>query len=470
MSREFVAGVARSDITPPVGIAHATWGAQTHERAAGVDLPILTTALAFGDGETTAVIVDLEVVVLRGEEEVAAIRSAISDLTGIPTDRIRLAYTHTHSAAKTNRDTWYEGAEMVDDYLDLLAHKAAGTAWKAVNDLEPARISAGTGHSEIAVNRRFARPEDGRIIVGRNWEGPVDHEVGVVRIDTADGEPLAAIANYACHPIVVGPDNDLITPDYPGVVRRVVEESTDATCVFLQGAAGDVGPIHGVATNGVNEYKLLGRRLGHEVARVWWSLDTTRRQDRYVETLESGAPLAVYEYDTDSTPSGPVASASCEVELPVREFPDPDEVQTEYDEKTAELQDLREQDADPTVIQEQVMLCRRTEIQRRLAETFGGRSHATFELQAFAIGKELAVVGIAGEPFVRIGKQVKEHSPFEQTLFSGYSNAKTAYVPMPEDYEHGGYEVDTTPFTPEAAGVIVDETLGTLEELIDRVR
>jgi len=468
MPDELSAGVARADMTPPVGIAHASWGAQTHERAAGVDLPLVVTALAISDGERTTVTIDLEVVILWSEDDVAAIREATAELTGIPEKHVRVSYTHTHSGPCVNRENWFEeGGEMVDAYLDTLVHKAAGTAWEAVNDLQPVRIAAGTGRSEIAVNRRFKRPEDDRVIVGRNPDEPVDHEVGVLRFDTEDGEPLAAVANYACHPITVGPDNDLITPDYPGVVKCVVEESTGATCLFLQGAAGDVGPIHGVAKGGIDEYKPLGRRLGHEVARVWWRLEPHGREERYVERLESGAPLAVYEYDYEDRPERSHQVVSYDLELPLRDFPPLEEVEADYEEKMAELRRLRESGASESEIQTQAMECRRAEIRRGRVETFGGQSETVFELQAFTLGEDVALVSMPGEPFVRIGMEIKEGSPFEHTLFSGYSNAKHAYVPMPEDYEDGGYEVNTTPFTPEAAGIIVDETLSVLRGLYE---
>src|SRR5438105_10766678 len=40
-------GIARCDITPPVGIYHRVWGAATHDRAAGVHRPLTATALVF---------------------------------------------------------------------------------------------------------------------------------------------------------------------------------------------------------------------------------------------------------------------------------------------------------------------------------------------------------------------------------------------------------------------------------------
>jgi len=460
------AGVARTDITPPVGIAHAGWGAQTHERAAGVDLPLWATALALSNGEQTTVTLDIDLVYIW-ERDAAEIRDRISDLTGVPESNVRLMYTHTHSGpTMRRREGWIEeGSEMQGPYMDFLVHELAGAAWEAVNDLQPVRIAAGTGRSEIAVNRRFKRPEDDRVIVGRNPDGPVDHEVEVMRLDTEEGDPLAVVANYACHPITVGPDNDLITPDYPGVMKRVVEEATGATCLFLQGAAGDVGPIHGGAQYGIDEYKPLGRRLGHEVARVWGALDPTDREERYVETLESGAPLAVYEYDYPDRPDLALRSTTTELRLPLKEFRPVEELCAEFDEHTSRLQELRENDAPDEEIKQKTMESKRTSIRMNLAERYEGQTHAEWELQVFAIGDEFATVAMPGEPFVEIGMEIKAESPFEHTMFSGYSNLQHAYIPTPEEYDDNGYEVNTTPFTPDAAGVIVDEALATLEEL-----
>ena len=276
---------------------------------------------------------------------------------------------------------------------------------------------------------------------------------------------MAVVANYACHPIVVGPDNDLITPDFPGVMKRVVEEATGATCLFLQGAAGDVGPIHGGAQYGIDEYKLLGQRLGHEVARVWGALDPTGRESRYEETLESGAPLAVYEYDHPDRPDLSLRSATSELRLPIKTLPAVKKLKAEYDEHSTRLQELRESDAPEAEIKHETMAAKRTSLRKELAERYEGQSHAEWELQVFAIGSEIAMVAMPGEPFVEIGMEIKENSPFEHTMFSGYSNFQHAYIPTPEEYDDRGYAVNTTPFMPDAAGVVVTETLASLEEL-----
>ena len=75
------------------------------------------------------------------------------------------------------------------------------------------------------------------MFTGRNPDGFVDHEVLVTALDDLDGNPVATLVNYACHPTIMGPDNKLITPDYPGPVRETVESIVGGTCLFLQGAA-----------------------------------------------------------------------------------------------------------------------------------------------------------------------------------------------------------------------------------------
>jgi hypothetical protein len=354
---------------------------------------------------------------------------------------------------------------MVDQYLDSLPDRIAGAAWEALESTRPVNVAAGTGTCEIAVNRRFARPEDGRIVVGRNPEGPVDHDVGVVRLDDQEGEPLAAIAHYACHPTTVGPDNDLVTPDYPGVAKRVVEEATGAAPLFLQGAAGDVGPVYGTARGGIEEYRPLGRRLGHETARVWHALDPLHRESSYAGTLESGAPLAMYD-DEPSPRSLSLSVATRELELPVRDLPEEKSVDEEYEAANDRLEALKAGDADEKEVREARMRAKRAKIQRDLAAEFGDREHLAFELQTIAFG-EVALVAMPGEPFVETALRIKDASPFQTTLFSGYSNVGHCYIPTADAYEEGGYEVDRTPVRPGAVDRIVSETRDQLEALAD---
>jgi hypothetical protein len=79
------------------------------------------------------------------------------------------------------------------------------------------------------------------------------------------------------------------------------------------------------------------------------------------------------------------------------------------------------------------------------------------EIQILRAG-EVAIVAMPGEPFAEIGVAVKKASPFPITMFCGYSSgAGGDYMPIAEEYSHGGYEVERTPYAPEAAGIVIRE-------------
>src|SRR6266699_7168029 len=67
-----LAGVARAEITPPVGIAHLNWGSQTHVEAAGIDpAGMYATALAISDGKQKFVMVDIDALFVDGADDIA---------------------------------------------------------------------------------------------------------------------------------------------------------------------------------------------------------------------------------------------------------------------------------------------------------------------------------------------------------------------------------------------------------------
>jgi hypothetical protein len=91
-------GVARCDITPPIGIAHGNWSAQVHERAEGVDLPLWCTVLAASDAHEEILIVEWDLLYPPKGEELALFRKRIGELTGVPPSHILMSASHTHSA------------------------------------------------------------------------------------------------------------------------------------------------------------------------------------------------------------------------------------------------------------------------------------------------------------------------------------------------------------------------------------
>ena len=170
------AGVATADITPPVGIAHAGWGAQTHERAAGVDMPFTVTALSLRKGDTAAMVLDLDLGTIS-VADADRIRSEVQDAVETPAANVRVSYSHTHAGAVMSSFGAYieAGQELIEGYRETLVQQCIAAARDAVAVEVPSRVVAGEGRSDVAVNRR--------LLVDEPAIAP--HVVGEVALPTA---------------------------------------------------------------------------------------------------------------------------------------------------------------------------------------------------------------------------------------------------------------------------------------------
>lgn len=461
MADRLHAAIARAIITPPVGIAHAGWGAQTHSRAAGVDLDLLATVLVLQGNDTQVAILDLEFCIVSGELA-ASIRRAVAELTGIPFSNVRLSYTHTHSGPMLGPSWLHDGAEMIPAYVNSLPDRIAGAAWEAQQRLQPVRVAGATGACSIGVNRRY-KMADGRVVCGRNWDGFVDRTVEVVRIDDLDERIVATIVHFAAHPTIMGPPNQLITPDYPGVVRRTVEAATGATTLFLQGAAGNIHAVVDYVAD-TRIYHRLGAVLGHEASKLVLQTRTLPRKERLVEVLESGAPLGIYADDPGDEPDGTLRVLSQVVPLTIRPYQTIAALTADYEAKLAVLEDARGRAKTGAELIRAIGATKRAHMELEAAKTYAGRQNLDVELHAIRIG-QIALVGFPGEPFAELGVAIRAGSPFAHTLFSGYTTDYFGYLPTDDARPDGGYEVDTTPFGAGSADTVVSASLGMLEQL-----
>ena len=434
-----IAGIGRSDITPPIGIAHAGWGASTHECAEGIDMPLYCTALYMASGDTQALIIDLD---LTGVTEPldSQIRQAASEASGVPGDNIRISSTHTHAAPAFGGPWLVEGVDLLERFFAELPEKTAAAALAAAESAVPATVGAATGECGININRRPA-DTGGRLFTGRNWDGYVDPEVLVLGFDDAEGKPIATVVHYACHPTVLGPENRLLSPDYPGHARRAVEENIGGLCLFLQGSAGNQGPVHGFVGD-VEVARKQGKILGLAAASARMQVDPFPREEHLVEIVPSGADLGMYEDVPVGEPDSTLRVTNRFIDLPAGEFPPEDEARRFAEEKRMELVAAR-QDGDDDVIKAAVMSAKRANFTVTNARTADGGT-VNVRVQAMRIGSTV-LIGLPLEPFAEFAAEMRQLSPAPLTGFAGYSNGLLGYMPTFTSYEEGGYEVGNTP-------------------------
>ncbi len=294
-------GLARGDITPPVGIYHRMWGAATHERATGVHRPLSATAVVFQrlDGEPT---VEAEQVVLAidlcllWDREMNALREAVCGRNGLAPEQLTVAFSHTHGAGLMGLErVGLSGGELIPRYLDELGERSAALVAEARRAVRPATVAYGVGRCALAGHRDFWDEASGQFVCGFNPDGPADDMVLVGRATGDSGAALATFVNYACHPTTLAWENTLISPDYPGALREVVEGATGVPCVFLQGASGDLGPREGfVGDTAVADRN--GRQLGYAALAALEGLPAPATQFRYKGPVISGATLGAWEH------------------------------------------------------------------------------------------------------------------------------------------------------------------------------
>ena len=455
-------GTGRCDITPSPGTPQGGWGAQTHQRGLGADMPLYATALVISSNGVSVAIVDVDSIGFDLEWTTRII-NAIELLTSIPRAHVRLSSTHTHSGPNTFRlPIITEGLDMVLNYLESLPHRIAGAVWQAQQNQKPVRMGMAYGTCDISVNRRAKMP-DGRIFVGRNWDGPVDHTVGVIRFDDLEQNPVATILHYACHPTVMAWQNKFVTPDYPGAARATVEDLLGGMCLFLQGAAGNIGPRRGF-TGDLKVYRKLGKILGLEATKVATGIETLPRVERFVGTMESGTGIALYD-DEPVEPPLPLLQVRTRIlQLPVKKFRALEELEAEAEEYRKELKRLRIEGTEEE-IRLATAYATQAGMKAEQARLFRDKSTVEWEIKCVRVG-DVALLSIPGEPFIEINERVLSASPFKYTLFSGYSNGGFGYMPVSCAFDEGGYEVNASPFSPEAADLVVQEGINLLSELI----
>jgi hypothetical protein len=192
---------------------------------------------------------------------------------------------------------------------------------------------------------------------------------------------------------------------------------------------------------------------------------TVGTRERLVRVLESSAPLGIYEDEIVQEQDPTVTVANVHLELPIREYPLVPDIEGRYDALRAELDSIKAAGGDDASISEATGATKRAHMLLDYAKWYEGQQTIDVELYGTRIG-DVAFVAMAAEPFGEIGSQVKARSPFQHTLFGGYTNGYLGYVPTDDAFPLGGYEVElATPFRPGAAGAIVEAAVNLLNQL-----
>ena len=270
----FRAGVAKTDITPPRGLPMYGYfdRIKDNKLSTGTLDPLYARVLVLEVGDRRVALVTLDLGRTFGEPVLAQLRQKVKAAAGISF----LIVTASHTHAGPNILDEYP-ANRPPDWETNAVEKIAGAVSEASKHLVDARLGTGRGEVYIGYNRRQVHPDQSVTMLWTNPDkqptSPLDPTVLVLRIDDSSGKPIAVLVNYACHPVVFGSDNLKYSADYVGVMRNTVEKAFDGApiCFFLQGGDGDINPYYAttpLSEGAIEKRDWTGQQLGEEAARV----------------------------------------------------------------------------------------------------------------------------------------------------------------------------------------------------------
>lgn len=449
------AGFARVDITPPSGLPHGSWRLRAG-LATGVHDPLVATAVVLDDGAQKVALVACDLIGLE-RDFAARVRARVRELTGISPEAVLLNAAHNHSSPRVLRGSDIRDTrtpEAFKAYEILVFQQLAGAVYAASQHLEPVRMGVAQSQVQgVSVNR--VRPEE-----------PIDDSLHVVTIAATDGTLRAVLVRFTCHPVSMAGQTLLWNADWPGALRAEVEASLDGgLCMFLQGCAGDVAPWD------------------------YWFGNMSARPHTYENRDELGQAIAAQVLraippaaDSDLR----VGAASRVLALRRRRLP------WALEEIEALTGRLHNENPVPFPQRWPDDLHTATSAQRfpvgyqlgRLA-LYAGIKRAEdepmpVEVQAIVVG-DMAFAANPFELFNRVGSEIAEASPFEQTLVLSYSNGYQGYLPgtrefdflpdlpleeiLDQDRYRWAYGITTTPLARGEVDRMADATADLLADL-----
>lgn len=403
----FRAAVVKIDITPSTPKWLMGYGPR---QSTAIHDRLFHRIVLMHDGETEFAIVSTDICVFSPtvyDETAQRLRNE----TGIQPVNFWWTVTHTHSGPEVGPPGLYavllkgRSDHPVDTaYTSEIESKLIEGIKEARTRLAPARITMGTGRALANINRR-ARDVDGRISLGLNPEGPVDRQIGLIRLEKVDGSPLALIANYAMHGTVLNGKWNEISGDAQGIVADYVEKKTGAPMLYINGAAGNIAPIYSVYDN---------PRAGH------LTQFNVLLGDRILEANQALGP---------ATGEVKIRSSEKWLETPRKSGMD------------------------------------WTEDLAAFSRTSPSGQHMVRLPLRFVTINDTAIWGGPVEMFCELAFAARDASPFARTFFFGYTNGWLGYLPTAKAFAEGGYEPNTSPFSPQAEKDTVDLVTGHLQGL-----
>ncbi|MBE9510161.1 MAG: neutral/alkaline non-lysosomal ceramidase N-terminal domain-containing protein [Bacteroidetes bacterium] len=426
------AGAAAIDITPKD--SQFLFGYPHVERySTGVHDQLFSSALFLSDGKTDLMIIANDIIFVS-KGSVACIRRRIWEKTGVPAKNIMISATHTHSGPVTvdylssANDPVVPKADR--QYIRVMEDGIVKAAVEAFRKAAPAELGlALTDSSGVGTNRQ-------------DPAGPSDMQMPTLIVRSLQSNKyIACVLVCSMHPTVLHEDSTLISGDFPGMARQILQSEflgKECPVIYFTGPCGNQSPRYVTKENTFKEAKRLGNILAQAVGKILHKISFT-----------SDNPLVCIQRFVD---------------LPGRSFPGIREAQQQLEQAAKKLDKLRKSGASSQEVRtaevdwfgaEETLSLARKAKEGSLDAVY--KTCLPAEIQVIGIGR-WTFVGWQGEIFVEYSLKVKEKC--EHVYIVSLANGELqGYIVTPEAVAKGGYEASNSIFDHESGAILVAETL-----------
>jgi len=393
------AGVATVVITPDTNMWMAGYASRTNA-SSGAFNKLRAKALAIEDDKGARIVfVTLDLIGVPRTLRLG-LEKRVKDKFSLPPEGLLLNASHTHSGPEFRvgrapaDDGEFKPGTPGERYGAALEEKLFKLIGDALASSAPARLGFTHARCGFAMNRRLPTPTG--YANSPNPDGPVDHDVPVLRVEGADGKPRAVLFGYACHNTTLALYR--FSGDYAGFAQEAIEaDNPGLTALFMLGCGGDQNPY---PRGTVELAKQHGRTLATAVEAALLPK---------AKPLAGGLRAAFATIDIDYAP------------LPTRdEFTKRLTSKDRYEKQHAERM-LAKLDKDG-----------------KLPVNY------PYPVQVVRFGDALTLVALGGEVVVDYSTRLKKElgSTSVSVWIAGYSNDVMAYIPSKRVREEGGYEAE----------------------------
>jgi hypothetical protein len=434
-----------------------------------VNDPLYVKALVIGNEATTAVIITVDAVAIGQigtirNDYLDTIRTEIERDLKIPPTHVLVNASHCHGVVCTD-----------------IAERTVEAVKQAFQNMVPVNVGAGTGSEDRVMENRRLRLKSGKeadvrhayslppdeAVVG---SGPIDPEIGLLRIDNKKGGTVAVLYNYAGHPIQ-GVPNGGNTADITGFASQVIEDNlpVGAVALFIQGCGGDINPVRYKDVAQPRDARPLGNLLGLSALQGLKSIApqgqpgiTVIHERLKLPRADLAARITSLQAERDAlVQSLKGTSLNLKTFLPlVVRYQLAPEYPSYYShfyhhEEMLGRSDLARMDSEnrkniEAYVRNIHVMEEITRVQTNLAllKAHDAKNRAagkTIEVEVLGLRiGDFVLVSFPGELTVQIGLNIKQRSPHPLTFVAGYSNGYIYYSPTAEQLKNvGGAQEDS---------------------------